>query len=125
MDRDIVDEIRKDRENGAKRLEIEYKAGLMAFARRFCADEAEAEALVYRTFSEVIAGIDGYTEKSAFFGWMCKILINCHANDIRRRSNKDVEYVESVPEMPEDGVARVVEAIDANILREAVERLPP
>ena len=125
MDQDIVDEIRKDRENGAKRLESEYKAGLMAFARRFCADEAEAEALVYRTFSEVIAGIDGYTEKSAFFGWMCKILVNCHANDIRRRSNKDIEYVESVPEMPEDGVARVVEAIDANILREAVERLPP
>ena len=56
---------------------------------------------------------------------MCKILINCHANDIRRRSNKDIEYVESVPEMPEDGVARVVEVIDANILREAVERLPP
>ena len=124
MDQDIVDEIRKDRESGAKRLESEYKVGLMAFARRFCADEAEAEALVYRTFSEVIANIDGYTEKSAFFGWMCKILINCHANDIRRRSNKDIEHVESVPEMPEDGVTRVVEAIDANILREAVERLP-
>ena len=122
---DIVDEIRKDRENGAKRLESEYKVGLMAFAKRFCADEVEAEALVYRTFSEVIAGIDGYTERSAFFGWMCKILINCHANDIRRRSNKDIEYVGSVPDMPDEGAARMVEAIDANILREAVEKLPP
>lgn len=125
MGRDIVDEIRKDRENGAKRLESEYKAGLMAFAKRFCADDAEAEALVYRTFAEVVAGIDSYTEKSAFFGWMCKILINCHANDIRRRSNQDTVYVETVPEMPDDGASRVVEAIDANILREAVESLPP
>ena len=48
MDRDIVDEIRKDRENGAKRLEIEYKAGLMAFARRFCANEAEVCARLAR-----------------------------------------------------------------------------
>ena len=52
MDRDIVDEIRKDRENGAKRLEIEYKAGLMAFARRFCADEAEASRPELNELSE-------------------------------------------------------------------------
>ena len=96
----------------------------MAFARRFCSDESEAEALVYRTFSEVISGIDGYTERSAFFGWMCKILVNCHANDIRRRSNQTIVNVGTLPEMEDDGASRVVEAIDAKILREAVESLP-
>lgn len=121
----VVDEIKKDRESGAKRLEREYKTGLMAFAKRFCNDESEAEALVYRTFSEVIAGIDGYTEQSAFFGWMCKILVNCHANDIRRRSNQTVVNVGTLPEIEDDGASRVVEAIDAKILREAVENLPP
>ena len=77
----IAETIRKDRESGAKRLETEYKAELLSFAKRFCCDEAEAEALVYRTFAEVVASIDGYTEQSAFFGWMCKILVNCHAKD--------------------------------------------
>ena len=120
----VADEIRIDRESGAKRLEREYKAGLMAFAKRFCSDESEAEALVYRTFSEVISGIDGYTERSAFFGWMCKILVNCHANDIRRRSNQTIVNVGTLPEMEDDGASRVVEAIDAKILREAVESLP-
>ena len=96
----------------------------MAFARRFCNDESEAEALVYRTFSEVIAGINGYTEQSAFFGWMCKILVNCHANDIRRRSNQTIVNAGTLPELEDDGATRVVEAIDAKILREAVESLP-
>ena len=120
----VVDEIRNDRESGAKRLEREYKAGLMVFAKRFCNDESEAEALVYRTFSEVIVGINGYTEQSAFFGWMCKILVNCHANDIRRRSNQTIVNAGTLPELEDDGATRVVEAIDAKILREAVESLP-
>ena len=49
----IVEEIRQDREKGAKRLESEYKAGLMALARRFCADESDAEDLVNRPFAKV------------------------------------------------------------------------
>ena len=39
----IVEELRKDRENGAKRLESEYRAGLLTLARRLCADEGDAE----------------------------------------------------------------------------------
>ncbi len=120
----VVDEIKTDSEAGTKRLESEYKVGLMAFARRFCHDEAEAEELVYRTFAEVVAGIDGYTEKSAFFGWMCKILSNCHTNDIRRRSNQRVVSVGELPETPDDGDLRVVEEVDAALLREAIEELP-
>ena len=86
----VVEEIRNDPEKGVKRLECEYKAGLLAVARRFCPDLTDAEALVYRTFSEVVAKIDGYSEQSAFFGWMCKILVNCHAKDVRRKSNSTV-----------------------------------
>ena len=43
---DIVEEIRKDRENGAKRLISEYKTGLLTLARRFCSDVSDAEELV-------------------------------------------------------------------------------
>ena len=121
----IADEIAKDRENGAKLLEKEYKEGLISFAKRFCADDSDAEALVYRTFAEVVARIDGYTEKQAFFGWMCKILLNCRANETRRKSNSTVIPMAELPDAPDDSAAQAFEAIDANILREAVERLPP
>ncbi|MBR0056558.1 MAG: hypothetical protein IJP66_04450 [Kiritimatiellae bacterium] len=39
---DIVEELRQDREKGARRLVNEYKAGLMTLARRFCFDEGVA-----------------------------------------------------------------------------------
>ena len=120
----IAETIRKDRESGAKRLETEYKAELLSFAKRFCCDEAEAEALVYRTFAEVVAGIDGYTEQSAFFGWMCKILVNCHAKDVRRKSNSTIVFTDEVPELPDDGAKRVLMTVDSSILRDAVCRLP-
>ena len=40
---DIVEEIRQDREIGAKRLASEYQAGLLALACRFCHDPGDAE----------------------------------------------------------------------------------
>ena len=121
----IAEEIRNDREKGAKRLESEYKEGLLVLARRFCSDESDAEALVYRTFAEVIEGIDGYTEKSAFFGWMCKILVNCHAKEVRRKSNSTIIVTGNLPDMAdEDGAERVFASVDSSILRDAITRLP-
>ena len=121
----IAEEIRIDRDSGTKRLEREYKAGLMAFARRFCADESDAEALVYHTFSEVVASIGSYNEQSAFFGWMCTILVNCHAKATRRKANSTVTFPGNLPESPDDGAARVVQSVDASLLRDAIRALPP
>ena len=121
----IAEEIRNDREKGAKRLESEYKEGLLVFARRICPNESDAEALVYRTFEEVIEGIDGYTEKSAFFGWMCKILVNCHAKDVRRKSNRTITVTGNLPDVADEYSAeRVFASVDSSILRDAITRLP-
>ena len=123
----IVDEIRQDREKGAKRLESEYKVGLMALARRFCADESDANELVNRTFAIVVENIDSYIEQSAFFGWMSRILVNCHSKDMRRKSNEIEVSNPSLPEEAEDddACARVFRAVDASLLRDAIEQLPP
>jgi len=96
---DIVEELRQDREAGAKRLESEYRAGLLAMARRLCSDLSDADELVNRTFAAVVAGIDDYLEQSAFFGWMCRIMINLNSADRRRRSDRDVTYPGDLPEI--------------------------
>ena len=122
---DIVEELRNNRENGAKRLEIEYKVGLMAMARRFYVDETDAEELVNRTFAAVVDGIDGYLARSAFFTWMCQIMSNIYAADMRRKSNSTVTYPGEVPDMTdEEGESRIFDNIDASIVRAAVEKLP-
>lgn len=122
----IVEEIRNDPEKGAKRLESEYKVGLMSLARRFCADESDAEALVNRTFAIVVEKIDSYLEQSAFFGWMSRILVNCHSKDVRRKSNEmefcNADIPEDAPD--DDASARIFREVDASILRDAIDRLP-
>ena len=122
----IVEELRTDRESGARRLEAEYKAGLMSLARRFCADEGDAEELVNRTLAAVVEGIDDYLEQSAFFGWMCKILENVHAKDVRRKSNRtvvgDAEAVAGARD--DDAGDRIFREVDASLLRDAIADLP-
>ena len=123
----IVEEIKNDREKGAKRLENEYGAGLMSIARRFCADESDAEELVNRTFAIVIENIDRYLEQSAFFGWMARILVNCHSKDVRRKSNDAVVFKAELPDdmADEDSDAKLFREVDAAILRDAIDSLPP
>ena len=57
---DIVEELRRNRECGARRLEAEYKADLMALARRFFGNETDAEEVVKGTFAKVVEHIDDY-----------------------------------------------------------------
>lgn len=122
----IVEEIRQNREKGAQRLQSEYKAGLLALARRFCADESDAEELVNRTFAEVVANIDGYLEQSAFFGWMSRILINIRNKEVRRKENVMVSCVANLPgDAPdEEACNRVFNGVDSEIVRDIIERLP-
>ena len=122
----IVEELRTDRESGARRLESEYKAGLMSLARRFCADEGDAEELVNRTLAAVVEGIDDYLEQSAFFGWMCKILENLHAKDVRRKSSRTVagDTVAVEGACDDDACDRIFREVDASLLRDAISDLP-
>ena len=122
----IIDEIRIHPEEGAKRLESECKPGLLALARRLCSDEGDAEELVNRTLAEAVANIDSLISRPALFGWMCQILVDCHAKDNRRKSRSveaaDSEAVENA--MDEDAEARLFREVDAGILRDAIDTLP-
>lgn len=123
---DLVCQLRADPDNGVKVLEIEYKTRLMAFAMRLGVDSSEAEALVWRTFEEALKSIDSYVEKEAFFGWLCKIMVNCRGKDTRRKSVQRIVYRAETPDFDDDGTdsERVAVAVDAAILRDAIEQLP-
>ncbi len=123
---DIVEEIRNDREKGAKRLESEYRVGLTTLAMRFCHDPGDAAELVNRTFAEVIANIDKYAEHSAFFGWMSKILVNLHSKDNRRKSAQNECFPGDVPDIADDSAQEeIFRNLDASFLRDAIDTLPP
>ena len=108
---DIVEELRQNRESGAKRLVSEYKAGLLSIARRFYKNESDAEELVNITFAKVVENIDDYLEQSAFFAWMCQILTNEFKLSVRRKSNKMELYPGVMPEVEDEYAAAISEAL--------------
>lgn len=124
----IVEMIRKDRRAGAARLVAEYKDRLYGVAYGLCGNVAEAEDLVFRTFEQVIAKIDGYCEEEAFFGWMHTILLNYYRMSVRGSMAKNTVPSGGLNEL--DGLSgavgpeTVIASLDGDILRQAVESLP-
>ena len=101
---DIISEIRNAPEEGAKRLEREYKARLLAVAMNLCHDEHEAESLVYDTMGKAVAEIKSLSKPDALFSWMCSILVNTHNKATRRKSNEKVFPTDNLPDLPEEAV---------------------
>ena len=126
---DTVEEIRKDRKSGAARLVAEYRDRLYDVACSVCGDSVEAEDLVFRTFEQVIAKIGEYREEEAFFAWMCTILRNYYRMSIRGKVIRNTVPSGGLDELVgisgEVGDESVAKALDGNILRKAVDDLPP
>lgn len=126
---DTVEEIRKDRKAGAARLVAEYRNRLYDVACSVCGDSVEAEDLVFRTFEQVIAKIGEYREEEAFFAWMCTILRNYYRMSIRGNVTRNTVPSGGLDELAgisgEVGDEDIAKALDGDILRKAVDELPP
>ena len=125
----IVQEILQDREKGAARLICEYRERLYYVAFSLCNDAAEAEDLVFRTFERVLDKVETCECEDSFYSWMCSILRNFHRLSVRRPVNRNTDPVGGGAEIElltnpvtADGIA---DTVDANILRNSIERMPP
>lgn len=81
---ELYEEIKEDREAGARRLVAEYRTRLMGMAMGLTKSPHDAEDLVFRTFERVILKIDDYKPTGSFYYWVCTILVNFHRMDIRK-----------------------------------------
>ena len=119
--------IAKDAEEGARVLVEDYGARLYATAFRLCLDAHAAEDLVQRTLVRVVGRIAGYKGESAFFTWMCAIMVNFRRMDVRRKAANalvfDEERLDVSDEKPDPGEA-LSRRDEAAALRGAVLRLP-
>jgi len=124
----IYEEIRADRERGARRLVEEYKNRLYSTALMLCGDEHEAEDLVFRTFAQAINRIGKYKPSGSFFNWVFTIMMNYRRMDIRKKKCRiTMFFPEELPERadvrPNPG-QNLELATDAMRVRAAVAKLP-
>ena len=125
---EIYEQIRTDREAGTRRLVAEYRARLQAAAYLLCADEHEAEDLVFRAFERAILKIDDFRPTGSFYYWIYTILLNFYRMDVRKKSaRKDSLVNGELPEVEDDGHNLFEEftfRASAVAVRNAVSRLP-
>ena len=120
--------IAADVESGAKRLVSEYGARLYATAYRICGNEKDAEDLVQRTLVRTVERIGSFNGKSAFFTWMCAILVNFNKMDRRGKARNALSFDESaavdVVDAHPDPAERLAKEDEAAAIRRAVAQLP-
>ena len=123
----VWEKILQDREEGARVLVEDYGARLYATAFRLCLDAQCAEDLVQRTLVRVVERISSYNGDSAFFTWMCAIMVNFRRMDVRRKAANTLVFDEErldVPDTKPDPGEMLSRQDEATALREAVQRLP-
>jgi len=116
---EIWEEIAFDRERGAKRLVTEFGDRLLTAAYQITQNSADAEDLVFRTFSQVICKIAQYDGRSAFFTWIYRVLLNFRRMDLRRKGANALVFMEQLPER-EDPAPDPAEALALDSSRQEV-----
>lgn len=122
----IWEELRTDRESGARRLVSEYGNRLYAAAILLCRNAADAEELVFRTLERAVARIGQYKPKGEFFSWLYVIMLNFRRMDLRRKE-PDVVAVgmaADLPEVADTSLADALAGIDAEGVRLTIRKLP-
>ena len=126
---ELYEEIRADREAGARRLVEEYRSRLMGMAMGLTSSPHDAEDLVFRTFERVILKIDDYQPNGSFYYWMCTILVNFHRMDIRKAAVRPKFVGDgTIPEVAQEERYDISDRLDfegtAEAVRQAVRELP-
>ena len=126
---EIYEEIKVDREAGARRLVDEYRSRLMSMAMGLTKSSHEAEDLVFRTFERVIVKINDYKPTGSFYYWMCTILVNFHRMDIRKAmARPQISMPGELPEVAAVESHDISDKLDfeatAEAVRQAVRELP-
>ena len=124
---EIWEEIAFDRERGAKRLVAEVGDRLLTAAFQITQNLADAEDLVFRTFSQVIAKVSQYDGRSAFYTWIYRILLNFRRMDLRKKGANALVFMDQLPETedpkPDPAEALALDSSAAEV-RAAVAKLP-
>lgn len=123
---DIWDEIREDREIGARRLVAEYGDRLYAAALLLCPNASDAEELVFRTFERALSRIDQFKPGGGFYGWLYVIMLNFRRMDLRRNQPDFVPVgtVADIPEVADTSFIDVLSGVDTESVRGTIRKLP-
>lgn len=125
---EVWETIKADPLVGARMLIAEYGDRLYSVALILTQESHSAEDLVSRTVRQAVVKIDRFDPVYSFWNWLYTIMLNFYRTD-RRKQRAEVadepDFVEREAENLSAEEAADFSGLDAELLREAVTRLPP
>ena len=124
---EIWETLKNDPIVGAERLVAEYGDRLFSAALMLSQDSHSAEELVSRTICQAVVKVGLFDPAYSFWNWLYTILLNFYRTDMRKCRAEvadDPDFVEEHYDTSDTPDARL-SAVDAELMREAVARLPP
>lgn len=124
---EIWETLKNDPVTGAERLVAEYGDRLFSAAFMLSQDRHSAEELVSRTICQAVVKVGLFDPSYSFWNWLYTILLNFFRTDLRKCRAEvadDPDFVEEHYDPADTPDARL-SAVDAELMREAVARLPP
>ena len=120
-------EIRKDRENGARKLVSEYGNRLFAVALLLCPNSADAEELVFRSLDQAIRRIGEYKPTGDFFNWLYTIMLNFRRMELRKKriSLVLIGHLAELSKVSDESIRSFPGNMDKNNIRKALDNISP
>lgn len=122
---EIWQEIKKDREKGARRLVDEYGNRIYAAALLLSSNDLDAEELTFKTLDRAVKKIHLFDPERVFFTWLYAILLNFHRMELRKKRLPVVPMgaTSDLPEVAYDSFAAVLGDARAEDIAAAVRSL--
>lgn len=121
---EIWEELKKNKEQGARRLVDEYGNRLLGAALMLCENSQDAEDLVFRTLEQAVRKIHQFKPEYSFFTWLYTIMRNFRKMDLRkRRILVPVGSSEDLPEVSSNSFAEVINETSNDAMEEALRSL--
>lgn len=123
---EIWQEIKKDKEKGARRLVAEYGNRIYAAALLLSFNDLDAEELTFKTLDRAVKKIHLFDPEKAFFTWLYTIMLNLHRMELRKKHLPVIPMgaTSDLPEVSCDSFAAVLGDAGIEDVTEAVRSLP-
>ena len=124
---EIWQEIKKDKEGGARRLVAEYGNRIYAAALLLSSNDLDAEELTFKTLDQAVKKIHLFDPEKTFFTWLYAILLNFHRMELRKKRLPVISLGASsdLPEVAYDSFAAALGDAGVEEVTAAVRSLQP
>ncbi|MFI3285220.1 MAG: RNA polymerase sigma factor [Rikenellaceae bacterium] len=127
MDEILIDELKSGDREAQRELYDLHASMLLAIAVRYVGERSVAEDILHDAFLKIFASIKrfNYRGEGSLRAWMCRIVVNCSLEFLRRRNKQTVmvDSIESAAELSCDESSNV-ETIPPAVLLNMIAELP-